>query len=220
MVAKKKSVSEAIDQAINGKSRFMLMGIMSWPRLTEEQAMEIDNFGNSGKYECQLIIPADEKYQAALENGQAIARAAAMAEFGGFGIAVGVRDPFRSGDEKKPDGSFKNQHKIYRGATFARMSSKFQPNCVAGRDKKPFPIEKVATGDLVIIESNTFTYSVKGNSGVSLNLGDIWVIKQGVVEGLGSTRGTFADKAINVEEIDFGVFEEEVKTQASEEDVW
>lgn len=190
--------------------KFILLGICSWPQLTEADKAKIDPFGKSGKASLQVICPSEDHpaYTPQMAdlwaNGTAIVKDLAKSQ---FRPKDELRLPFRSGDEKDGEGNFKNQHEVYRGSEFVRANTKFDVEVLAGRDKTPFPVDQVTAGDLIAVEVTPSTFDEPGNKGVKLYLGTILVIRQAAVEGLLSSSGEFDDGVFDPDAIEFGEFD-------------
>lgn len=168
---------------------FVVTGIASYVNvLTPRAAVE----GAEPKYSMQIIIDKDDRKSLdAAEKGVEAAKQNSIATFGGK-IPSNLKLPFRDGDEERGD------LPEYKNKMFANANSKKRPDIVDKKLDAVIDANDIYSGMKVRAKITAFGYSVNGNKGVGLSLGNIQKIGDG--DPLGGASRSAAD--------DFDVYKE------------
>lgn len=151
--------------------------------------------GAEGKYQCELIFPANTD----MADLRAAANAAAKEKWGDK-PPKNLKSPFRKGDEDREDKDG------YEGAVFIGARSKDKPGVVVGPDRLPCADPSEVYGGCFVKASVTaFAYDTNGNKGVSFALNNVWKIRDG--EPFGSRRN--AEEEFGNVEVDEDAFGED-----------
>lgn len=170
---------------------------LSYVHVFEPYAQANDD-GSPGdpKYSCVILIPKSDK--ATLRKlkaaRQAAAEKGAAKHFGGK-VPANVKHTLHDGDEEAD----LERNPEYAGHYYMSVSSKTKPGIV---DRAVNPIldqSEVYSGCYARVSINAFSYSVRGNKGVSFALNHVQKLRDGEPLG-GATRAEDEFDAVDDEE--------------------
>jgi hypothetical protein len=144
----------------------------------------------SGKYSCILIVENDESTLAELRE---LVADHAEALCGNRELNAKHIDPIRDGDEPGTNGGYAQKHPSFRGQTFFRAKSNYQPKCFEGEARTPVDVTEIRGGDKVIQAVKAYHFNNQ-SAGVSLSLNGVWRIAKGnvIIERGGGGGSSFS----------------------------
>ncbi|MCD8110262.1 MAG: DUF2815 family protein [Clostridiales bacterium] len=158
------------------------------------------------KYSVSCIIPkTDKKTLMAIHKAIEAAKEDGKSKKWGGKIPANLKLPLRDGDIDRPD------DESYAGAMFFNASSKDAPQIV---DRRVQPITDpmtVYSGCYCNVSVNAYPFSVSGNRGVAMGLGNIQFLADGErLSGRASAESDFDEVEDEEEDILGGVDEEDL----------
>lgn len=143
------------------------------------------NEGQDPKYSLQIILSKDDRDTVdAIDKAIDNAIAAGVAKFGGKAPKKSMlKLPLRDGDSERDSEEYENCY-------FLNCSSKQAPQ-VVDKDRRRIDPSGVYSGCYVRVTMNFYAFSVNGNKGVAVYLGNVMFLRDG--EPLGGGRASAAD---------------------------
>lgn len=161
---------------------------ISYPHVYEPYGME----GQDPKYSASLIIPkSDTKTIEKIEQAVDAAIEEGASKFGKKVTKKSLKLPLRDGDLEKDDEAYANSY-------FLNAKSNTKPQIVNKNVDLILDEDAIYAGCYVRVSLNFYAFSVNGNKGVAVGLGNIQKVKDGPSLG-GRTKASD----------DFDVFEDE-----------
>ena len=160
------------------KSFVTPVGILCFPNVFEARAFDERS---KEEYSAILVFPKGTDISLLVAKVKECAAAA--------GLKSGARNPIHDGNEKVADWG-----EIFRDAKFIRISSQYQPSVVDASKHDILDKKQVYSGVYARASVHCYSYDSKGNSGVSIGLDAVQIVRDGEPLGGGAAAVALFDE--------------------------